>query len=55
MRHFALELTELAAIEAESIASQPLANGAHLHLGNPVQVVGVPDAGMMEMGVFLVE
>jgi len=46
------ELTELAAIEAESIGWQPLGDGAYLHICNPdedevvITVTGVPDAGM---------
>lgn len=51
---------ELAAIEAESIGWQPLAENAYLHLGKPdeaalvITVVGVPEAGMAGMNVLLV-
>jgi len=51
---------ELAAIEAESIGWLPLAENAYLHLGKPeeeeivITVVGVPEAGMVEMNVLLV-
>lgn len=48
---------ELAAIEAEAIGWLPLGDGAYLHLGDPdalvVDVVGVPDAGMVGMNVLL--
>ena len=53
------ELTELAAIEAESIGWLPLGEGAYLHLGKPeeeeivITVVGVPEAGMAGMNVLL--
>ena len=49
------ELTELAAIEAESIGWQPLGDGAYLHLGKleeeevVITVTGVLDAGMAGM------
>lgn len=54
------ELTELAAIEAESIGWLPLGDGTYLHVGDPdeeetvITVVGVPDAGMAGMNVLLV-
>lgn len=54
------ELTELAAIEAESIGWQPLGDGAYLHLGKleeeevVITVTGVLDAGMAGMTVLLV-
>lgn len=56
------ELTELAAIEAESIGWQPLGDGAYLHLGKleeeeeevVITVTGVLDAGMAGMNVLLV-
>ena len=44
------ELTEFAAIAAESIGWQPLGDSAYLHLGKPeeeeivITVVGVPEA-----------
>jgi len=50
---------ELAAIEAEAIAWQPLSDGTYLHLGKPeeeeivITVVGVPEAGMAGMNVLL--
>lgn len=51
-------LSDLAAIEAESIGWQPLGEGAYLHHGDPdalvIEVVGVPDAGMAGMNVLLV-
>ena len=51
------ELTELAAIEAESIGWLPLEDGAYLHVGDSdalvIDVVGVPDAGMAGMNVLL--
>ncbi len=51
-------LTELAAIEAESIGWLPLEQGAYLHVGNPddeevITVVGVPDVSMAGMNVLL--
>lgn len=53
-----IELTELAAIEAESIGWLPLGDGAYLHVGDPealvIEVVGVPDTGMAGMNVLLV-
>ena len=55
-----VELTELAAIEAESIGWLPLGDGAYLHLGKPdeeeivITVVGVPEAGMAGVNVLLV-
>ena len=49
---------ELAAIEAESIGWLPLGDGAYLHVGDPeglmIEVVGVPEAGMVGMNVVLV-
>ncbi len=54
------ELADLAAIEAEAIAWQPLSDGTYLHLGKPdeeevvITVVGVPDASMAGMNVLLV-
>ncbi len=54
------ELAELAVIEAEAIAWQPLSDGTYLHLGKPdeeevvITVVGVPDASMAGMNVLLV-
>ena len=54
------ELTELAAIEAESLGWLPLGDGTYLHVGDPdeeetvITVVGVPDAGMAGMNVLLV-
>lgn len=49
---------ELAAIEAESIGGLPLGEGAYLHVGDPehavINVVGVPDAGMVGMNVVLI-
>ena len=54
------ELTELAALEAESIGWQPLGDGACLHLGKPeeeemvITVTGVPEVGMAGMNVLLV-
>lgn len=55
-------MTELAAIEAESIGWQPLGDGAYLHLGKledeeeevVITVTGVLDAGMAGMNVLLV-
>ena len=50
---------ELAAIDAEAIAWQPLSDGTYLHLGKPeeeeivITVVGVPEAGMAGMNVLL--
>lgn len=55
-----VEMAELAAIEAEAIAWQPLSDGTYLHLGKPdeeevvITVVGVPDASMAGMNVLLV-
>ncbi|MDU7590038.1 MAG: hypothetical protein E7K47_22145 [Acidovorax sp.] len=55
-----IELTELAAIEAESIGWLPLGDDAYLHVGKPdeeeivITVVGAPDAGMAGMNVLLV-
>ena len=53
-----VELTELAAIEAESIGWLPLEEGAYLHMGEPealvITVTGLPDAGMAGMNVLLV-
>ncbi|WP_144728449.1 hypothetical protein [Extensimonas perlucida] len=55
-----IELTELAAIEAESIGWLPLGDDAYLHVGKPdeeeivITVVGVPDAGMAGVNVLLV-
>lgn len=44
-----MELTELAAIEAEFIGWLPLGDDAYLHLGKPealvIEVVGVPRDG----------
>ncbi len=53
------EMTELAAIEAESIGWLPLGEGAYLHVGKPeeelvITVVGVPEVGMAGMNVLLV-
>ena len=52
-----VELTELAAIEAESIGWLPLGEDTYLHIGDPdalvIDVVGVPDAGMVGMNVLL--
>ena len=54
------ELTELAAIEAESIGWLPLGDGAYLHLGKPdeeeviITVIGTPDASMAGMNVLWV-
>ena len=52
------ELTNLAAIEAESIGWLPLGDGAYLHVSDPegdvVTVVGVPDVEMVGMNVLLV-
>ena len=49
------ELSDLAAIEAESIGWLPLGEGAYLHVGDPegevITVVGVADAGMAGMNV----
>ena len=46
---------ELAAIEAESIGWLPLGEITYLHVGAPeapvIDVVGVPDAGMVGMNV----
>jgi len=59
MIHLAIELAELAAVEAESIGWQPLGEGAYLHLGKPeeeeivITVTGVPEAGMAGMNVLL--
>ena len=51
------ELSELAAIEAESIGWLPLEDGTYLHVGDSdalvIDVVGVPDAGMAGMNVLL--
>lgn len=51
------ELSELAAIEAESIGWQPLGDNAYLHVGDPdalvTDVVGVPDASMAGVNVLL--
>lgn len=48
---------ELAAIEAESIGWLPLGEDTYLHIGDPdalvIDVVGVPDAGMVGMNVLL--
>lgn len=48
---------ELAAIEAEAIGWQPLGEDTYLHIGDPdalvIDVVGVPDAGMVGMNVLL--
>ena len=52
------ELTELAAIAAESIGWLPLGDGACLHVGDPealvITVLGVPEVGMAGMNVLLV-
>lgn len=52
------ELSDLAAIEAESIGWLPQGDGAYLHVGDPdalvSTVVGVPDAGMAGMNVLWV-
>jgi hypothetical protein len=44
------ELTELAAIESESIGWLPLGDGVYLHWDDPealvITVVGVPEAGI---------
>jgi len=54
------ELTELAAIAAESIGWLPVGDGAYLHLGKPyeeevvITVVGVADAGMAGINVLWV-
>lgn len=54
------DLAELAAIDAEAIAWQPLSDGTYLHLGKPeeeeivITVVGVPEAGMAGMNVLQV-
>ena len=56
------ELAELAAIEAESIGWLHLGEAAYLHVGKPeegapegdnivIHVVGLPDAGMVDMNV----
>ena len=51
---------ELAAIEAEAIGWLPLGDGAYLHVGKPdeeeivINVVGVPEVGMVGMNVLLV-
>ena len=56
------ELAELAAIQAESIGWLPLGEEAYLHIGKPedgqpeeggivIQVVGLPDVGMVGMNV----
>ena len=60
MIHLAIELAELAAVEAESIGWLPLGEGAYLHVGDPdeeetvITVVGVPEVGMAGMNVLLV-
>ena len=52
------ELTELAAIAAESIGWLPVGDDAYLHVGNPdalvIDVVGVADAGMAGVNVLWV-
>lgn len=53
-----LDPEELDQLEAESIGWIPLELGAYLHVGKEddgvVQVVGVPDAGMVGVNVLLV-
>ena len=53
-----LERIELAGIEAESIGWLPLGEGAYLHVGDPealvINVVGVPEVGMVGMNVLLI-
>lgn len=52
------ELADLASIEAEAIAWQPLSDGTYLHLGKQEEVIitvtGIPDAAMAGMNVLLV-
>ena len=52
------ELQELAAIEAESIGWLSLGESAYLHVGDPegdvINVVGVPEVGMVGMNVLWV-
>jgi hypothetical protein len=53
--------TELEAINAESIGWLPLGQGVYLHYGDSqattdelvIQVVGIPNAGMLGMNVLL--